>query len=468
MPQNFLSADRDQGMLLAPDIRDWLPAGHLAWFVIETVEGLDLDQIYAGYRSDGHGRAAHEPRMMTTLLLYAYATNTRSSRAIERACETDIAFRVISANRQPDHATLARFQSRHQELLAGLFGQVLGLCARADLTGGEALAVDSTKLSANASGTANRSYEQIARETVEQAIATDAAEDEAFGESRGDEILPELRTVGERKAWVRRNLEEMKREREAEKLPCKRSERLAECKARLEAEHEIESTAERGYRETRANREAELPEGKKLTGRAPTGKPATAELAARKINITDPDSAIVKGPRGFKQGYSAQAVCTEGQVIVAAELIATSPDANQLEPMITAAHENMAAAGEQVPPRVLADAGYWSNAQIESLQRQGLEVLLPPDGALSRGPQPARRSALAERQRERLREPEAAERYRARQVMIEPIFGQTKHNRGFERLSRRGIVACRSEWSLICLTHNLLKLFRARPALSLA
>lgn len=461
MPQNFIPADRDQAMLLPLDMREWLPEDHLSLFLIETVEALDLEALYAGYRADGHGRAAYDPAMMTTLILYGYCVSLTSARAIERACLTDVAFRVISANRQPDHATIARFQSRHQERLAALFGQVLELCAQAGLTGGEAIAVDSTKLSASASGAASRSYEQIAREIAEQAVAENEAEDELYGERRGDEVLPEIKTAAERRAWIREKLGQIEREREQEAVPRDRSARLAECKERLEARHEAEQTAQRAYEQTRERRRAA---GRKPIGRPPSQEPRP-ELAGRQINTTDPDSVTVRHPRGFKQGYSAHAACSEGQVIVACELIAQSSDGGRLEPMVTAAHENLAAAGETVPARVLADAGYWQQAQIARLEANGFEVLVPPD---RHGRSVNAKSPLGRRQRERLREPEAAGRYRARQVMIEPIFGQTKSNRGFERLSRRGIVAARSEWSLICLTHNLLKLFRARSGPSFA
>jgi len=169
MPQNFLACDRDPPLLLPPDLRDWLPEDHLAWFVIEAVDELDLEPFYAAYRADGHGAAAHEPKMMVTLIAYAYAVGERSSRGIERRCREDVAFRVICANQAPDHATIARFRARHQGALADLFGQVLGLCAEAGIVEAGVLAVDGTKLEASASNHASRSYEQIAREIVAEA-----------------------------------------------------------------------------------------------------------------------------------------------------------------------------------------------------------------------------------------------------------------------------------------------------------
>jgi len=181
--------------LMPPDVREWLPESHLAWFVIDAVAEIDLSAFYVAYRHDGHGRPAYEPAMMVALLLYAYARGTRSSRAIERACEEDVAYRVIAAQQRPDHATIARFVERHEAALADLFGAVLGLCARAGLARVGVVAIDGTKVLANASRDANVDYEQIAREILAEAQAVDAAEDEAYGEARGDELPPELATT---------------------------------------------------------------------------------------------------------------------------------------------------------------------------------------------------------------------------------------------------------------------------------
>lgn len=204
MAQNFISCDRDQPMLLPPDLRDWFDDDHLAWFVIDAVNGLDLEPFYASYRADGHGAAAHDPKMMVTLFAYAYAVGERSSRGIERRCREDVAFRVICANQAPDHATIARFRVRHEEALAGLFGQVLGLCGRAGIVDVGVIAVDGTKLAAAASDGAIRSYEQIAAEILAEAGRIDAAEDELHGDARGDELPEGLRTPNGRRAWLRR------------------------------------------------------------------------------------------------------------------------------------------------------------------------------------------------------------------------------------------------------------------------
>ena len=188
MAQNFLSCDRDQPMLLPPDLREWLPEDHLAWFVLDAVAEMNLERFFAGYRHDGWGRAAHDPEMMVALLLYAYAVGERSSRRIERRCSEDVAFRVIAANQVPDHATIARFRARHAEELAELFSEVLVLCRKAGLVSVGTLALDGTRIAADAADRQNRTYEQLAKEILEEAAEVDAAEDEKFGDKRGDEL----------------------------------------------------------------------------------------------------------------------------------------------------------------------------------------------------------------------------------------------------------------------------------------
>src|SRR3954470_6952966 len=178
MAQNFIACDREQELLLPPSLREWLPEDHFAWFVLDAVEAMNLKAFFAGYREDGWGRAAHDPAMMVALLLYVYAIGERSSRRIERRCLEDVATRVICANQTPDHTTIARFRQRHESALAGLFGEVLALCAEAGLVGVGVIAIDGTKVHANASERATRDYEQIAREILAEADAVDAAEDE--------------------------------------------------------------------------------------------------------------------------------------------------------------------------------------------------------------------------------------------------------------------------------------------------
>src|SRR5215207_1232117 len=236
MARNFVACDRDQELLLPPSLREWLPEGHLAWFVIDAVAAFDLSGFYAAYRVDGHGRPAHDPAMMVALLRYGYAIGERSSRRLERRCVEDVATRVICANRAPDHTTIARFRQRHESALAELFGEVLALCAEAGLVRDGVIAVDGTKVAANAAPRATRDYEQIAREILEHADAVDAAEDEQFGDARGDELPPELSTAQGRRGWLReakRRLDD-KRAEEARAIPRDRPERLREAKRRLE------------------------------------------------------------------------------------------------------------------------------------------------------------------------------------------------------------------------------------------
>jgi transposase len=270
MAQNFVGCDREQVFLMPPSLREWLHEDHLAWFVIDAGAEIDLDEFYAGYRADGHGRAAYEPSMMVALLLYAFATGQRSSRAIERHCRQDVAYRVICANRVPDHATIARFLVRHEAAFAGLFGSVLGLCAKAGLVSTGVVAIDGTKLTANASREANLDYERIAREIVAEARATDEAEDELYGEARGDELPEELRTSAGRRKWLReakRDLEaerrrgwqrdarqrlDERRAQEARPIPRSRTARLSESIRRLEEELRAEREANEAYEAYRA------------------------------------------------------------------------------------------------------------------------------------------------------------------------------------------------------------------------
>ena len=203
MAQNFLSCDREQELLLPPSLREWLADDHLAWFVVEVVDELDLAAFYGGYRRDGHGRAAHDPAMMVALLVYAYAIGVRSSRAIERRCREDVAFRVIAANQVPDHATIARFRVRHETAIAELFGGVLELCAEAGLVQVGVVVVDGTRIAASAADRQTRSYGQIAKEILGEAAAIDAAEDDLYGDARGDELPPGFRNQGDRRTRLR-------------------------------------------------------------------------------------------------------------------------------------------------------------------------------------------------------------------------------------------------------------------------
>jgi transposase len=463
MAQRFVACDREQSFLMPPDVREWLPPRHLAWFVIDAVGGMNLDAFYAAYRADGRSRPPYDPAMMVSLLLYAYARGIRSSRVIERACEEDVAFRVLAAQQRPDHATIARFVERHEDALAGLFGEVLTLCARSGLVQVGVIAVDGTKVHANAARDANLDYEQLAREVLEEAKATDAAEDERFGEARGDELPPEFETAQGRRGWLREAKQRLEAERAANPQPVPRSrpKRVKEAKRRLEEELWTEVRANRAYEAYRAR--GRMKDGRRF-GRPPDPyqPPATPE---GRINVTDPDSRVVKGLRGFLQGYNAQAVTTEQQVVLAAEIETVGADFGHLEPMLEATERELAAARvDETPEVVLADAGYWHAAQMQRIADRGIEVLIPPDTGRQR---PTRRNWEGGRYDD-MRELLATERggalYRKRQPMIEPVFAQMKFNRGLDRFRRRGRGAVRTEWRLITATHNLLKLHRHAPA----
>jgi transposase len=437
MGQHFIGGDRDQAFLLPPDVREWVPAGHLAWFVVDAVGELDLTAFYGRYRQDGWGRPAFDPAVMVALILYAYAKGVRSAREIERRCVEDVAFRVVAGNLAPDHATIARFRAEHERALGGLFGQVLGLCQRAGLVRAGVVAVDSTKVAANASGLANMTFEELAREILNEAAEIDALEDARYGDKRGDELPDDLADPKTRRA------------------------RLRELLGELEAEQAAEQQARRVMLERRAEHERQT--GRRPPGRPPLQRRKDAEKV-RRVNLTDPDSRSVRTPRGFIQGYNAQLVAADGQIIVAADVTIGSPDQGQLAPMITAARRELDAAGAGRPQTVLADAGYWRTADIERLSGDGLTMLVPPDAHTRTEPLPGKRGGLYQRMRDRLATPDGAALYKRRMTMIEPIFGHTKANRRVDRFQRRGLTAVRSEWRIVAATHNLLKLYTAPTA----
>jgi transposase len=380
MPQNFLACDREQSFLLPPDVRGWLPENHLAWFVIDAVGVMDTSPFYAAYGEDGHGRAAYEPSMMVALLLYCWARGVRSARAIERACVEDVACRVIAAQQRPDHATVARFVVRHERALGELFGEVLALCADAGLATVGVIAIDGTKVSANASRDRSIDYEQLARTIIGEAIAIDVAETAVLGELRGDE-LPEIvaRRQG-REGWLRaaRQRLDQQRAEQARPIPWSRPGRLREAKRRLEEELAVERDANAQYEAYRQR--GVMTDGRRF-GRPPNPRPP-ATVPAGKVNLTDPDSKLVHGMRGWIQGYNAQAACNERHLIVAAEVMTASPDFGHLGPMLTAARSELAAAGvTHAPDVVVADAGYWHLGQMNEITGEGIPVLIPPDSS---------------------------------------------------------------------------------------
>jgi transposase len=463
MAQNFIACDREQELLLPPSLREWLPEGHLAWFVLAAVAEMDLAVFYVAYRADGHGRPAHDPAMLVARLLYCYAIGERSSRRIERRCVEDVACRVIAANQAPDHTTIARFRQRHEAALAGLFGEVLALCAEAGLAQVGVIAVDGTKVHANASQHANRDYEQLAREILEEADAVDAAEDERFGEARGDELPPHLSTEQGRRGWLRDAKRRLEERRAAEARPIARSrpERPRESKRRLEEEHRAECRANEAYEAYRAR--GVMRDGRRFG--APPKPYQPPETPAGKVNVTDPDARNVKTPRGYMQGYNAQAVVTAAQVVIAAEINSDSPDFGHLEPMISSAQAELAGAGvSEAPKVVLAGAGYWHQQQMEAIVDRALQVLIPPAAGKRKGTRPGWDGGLYAFMRRVLSTDHGGALYARRRGMIEPVFAHTKFNRRADRFQRRGRAACRSEWRLITATHNLLKLWKHTTA----
>jgi transposase len=444
MSFNFRPVLRDQLYLMPPSVADWLPADHLAWAVLTAVEQMQLDEFLAVHREDGRGGAAYDPSLIVGLVLYAYCVGERSSRRIERRCQEDVGFRVVAANTVPDHATLARFIVRHENALAALFCDVLELCARAGMVDVGVVAIDGTKIAADAAGDANRSLSEVARRALRDGIQTDAEEDERCGETRGDELPVSLRS----REWIERAMEDIAAER-------------------------------RRSIERRPN--------------APRHEP--------KVNLTDPDSRIMRRPQGFVQGYNAQAAVSRDQVIVAAAVLQEPVDTDALQPMVIMAKSGVAHVRKDIGT-VVADAGYWSpengaaDLGVELLIATHKREAIPGpivdvsvlEAALKKGltgemthraaaiqfgmpktnftrlvdayRQDPKRSLARSRMMAKLAQPRARQLYRQRATTVEPVFGQIKSVRGFARFRRRGLGACAAEWAIMVTTHNLLKWWR--------
>src|SRR6188472_3489111 len=513
MGQNFIEYAREQGFLLPPDVREWLPADHSAWFVLDAVADMNLDAFYAAYRTDGHGRAAYEPSLMVALILYAFATRVRSSRAIECHCRQDVAYRVITGNLVPDHATIARFICRHERALAELFADVLRLCDRAGLVKPGVVSIDGTRIAGNASPEVNYRFEQIAREIVAEARAIDEAEDEAFGEARGDELPEQLRTAEGRREFFRRAREQIRREEEGpepageveteaaaevaleldadeivgrgrqgrdawlregkrqleqhrwehpDPILRSRGQRLLLAAERLEADLDTERRANEAYEHYRATARDRL--GRRPGGRAVPHRPP--EVPAGKVNTTDPDSRPIPIGFGFVQGYNAQAAVNEQQIVLAAEITNVSTDFSQLAPMVSAALGELERAGiDQLPEAVAADAGYWNEQHMdEVVANKHIPVLVAPDKGTRGTPKRWLTSGRAAWMRSVLGSEHGHERYRKRKQTVEPLFGNTKHNSGFSRFHRRGRIKVHLEWRLLMMTHNLTKVHRHQLA----
>jgi transposase len=449
MAYNFLRGDRDQPFLLPPDLRDWLPADHLAWFILDVVEQLDLAPFYRQHRDDGHGHPAYDPKLLLGVLLYGYCLGVRSSRQLERRCQEDIAFRVLAANQTPDHVTIARFRARHEQALAGFLVESLRLCAAAGMVRVGTVALDGTKLAGNAADKANRTHDKLKAEVAEilrQAAETDQREDELFGDARGDELPPELASKADRLA------------------------RLRQAKAQLEAE----ATAREQAYQQRVAAHTAAAAAKGQTPRTLKRRPQETPNPKATANVTDPDSRFLHTRNGTLQGYNAQAVTTLEQVIVAAELTDEANDVHQLKPMLKATATTLAAAGiDERPEATLADSGYWSIDNLTTIP-DAPELLIPPARHGRQGkprkdskPSASKSDGLRAAMTAKLKSEDGKARYAKRRETVEPVFGQIKEQQGARRFLRRGMRACDAEWKLLCGTHNLLKLWRhtvAQPA----
>jgi transposase len=521
MPQNFIESCREQGFLLPPDVRDWLAPDHLAWFVIGAVEEMNLDAFYAAYRADGHGRAAFEPSLMVGLILYAFSTSVRSSRAIERHCRQDVAFRVITGNLVPDHVTVARFICRHQEALSELFTDVLKLCHKAGLIKPGVVSIDGTRIAGSANPDVNCTFEQIAREVLAETRATDEAEDEEFGEARGDELPEPLRTPEGRREFFRQARQELERAEQAEgseqleqtevdacteesasqsapefsfdsreiidagggrrrwlqearrqleqhrwespdPIARSRIERLLLALERLDAELGAERAGNDAYEHYRQT--ARDKRGRRLS--RPPDPYDPPDVPAGKVNVTDPDSRPIPIGFGFVQGYNAQTAVNEEQVVLAAEITNLSTDFSQLSPMVAAMIEEMKRAGAELQPEAIAaDAGYWNEQQMdEVVNHQHIPVLVAPDKGTRSTPKRWLNEGRANWMRTVLTSEHGRERYAKRKQTVEPLYGDTKHNKGFIRFHRRGRMKVRTEFRLLMMTHNLTKVYRHQIA----
>jgi transposase len=443
--REFLPYDLDQHYLLPPDMRDWLPSGHLVWFVAEVVDALDLSQIMDAYeKQELRGRPGYDPTMMVKLLVYAYCVGKPSSRRIEKATYEEVPFRVLAADQHPDHASIAAFRRRHLAALSGLFLQVLMLCRKAGLAKLGHVALDGTKVRANASRHKAMSYERMCAAEVQltaevaallaEAERVDACEDGLYGkEKRGDELPKELKRRKSRLAKISAAKEALERE------------------ARERAELAAADARER----LREREEKEAARGRRFGGRPPrVPDPETAVPGPREQkNFTDPESRIMMdgATKSFIQGYNAQAAVDSGsQVIVAASVTQEANDKQQLRPLLAQIGANLGA----LPQKVSADCGYYSADNLSDPALKAVELYVPPEKRVLS-------CELADAMREKLASEEGRAVYAQRKAVAEPVFGQIKEVRGLRRFSLRGLKLVDEEWQLVCATHNILKLFRS-------
>jgi transposase len=435
----------DQLLLLPPSLHDWLPDDHLAYFVSDLVDSFDLSAIESAYEDEARGAPPYHPAMMVKLLVYGYCTGVYSSRRIARHVEEDVAFRVLAAGNAPDFRTISDFRLRHLNALTSLFEQTLHLARKAGLVKLGHVALDSTKLRANASKHKAMSYGRMKTEEarlaaevaamLKQAAATDAEEDRRYGRDvRGDELPAELRRREDRLRKIR------------------------EAKAALEAEAKARAEPERARRR-------EDPPG---PASRPPKPPRETPPDKAQYNFTDPQSCIMRNADGaFIQGYNAQAaVDATHQLIVATDVTAQPADACHLVPMVTAIQQTTG----RRPRRLTADAGYFSEANITAKSVRGIDLYIAVrKDKHTQAPEPAARgripqhSSLKERMQRKLRTQAGRNVYSRRKAIVEPVLGHIKAARGFDRFRLRGVWKVKGEWTLVTLAHNICRLFQVRP-----
>ena len=434
MPTTFRPCAPDQSLLFPPSPRDWLPEGHLAFFIADSVAALDLRAFYAPYEGDGRRNQPFDPQMMVTVLLYAYATGTFSSRRIARKLEEDVAYRVIAAGNFPAHRTIAEFRQQHLAAFEALFVQVVQIAREAGVVQLGALAVDGSKVKANASKHKAMSYGRMRREAqrlrdeiaalLTQATVVDEAEDAAHGpDVRGDELPAELQRREERLATI------------------------AAAKARLEARQAEED-----------RRKGRTPDdGRKGRGSRPFARDFGVPPDDAQDNFTDPESRIMKTSYGFDQCYNGQVAVDEAtQLIVATGLTNCAADHAALLPLVDGARATL---GGEVP-EVLADAGYRAEATFQTLEARDITayISLGREGTSAVTPNPIQEAT--QRMAVRLTSEAGRARYRRRKAIVEPVIGWIKEALGFRRFSLRGEAKARGEWSVVCLAVNLKRLHR--------
>ena len=457
MSKTFRPWKIDQPLFLPPRVEDFVGKDHLARFVLSLIrDDVDLTAIIGTYGSE-RGQPAFDPTMMTALLLYAYCCGIYSSRRIAKACRERVDFMSIVALDAPDFRTIAEFRKRHLQALGGLFKQVLQLCEHAGLVKLGHVALDGTKIKANASKHKAMSYERMEKRASEleaevakwlaAAAATDAEEDKRYGPDRTGEEMP---------AWV------ADKQRRAEKIRQAKAELEAEAKAAAEAKLKAQAAAQ-------AQREAQ---GRRTGGRK-AAEPATEPDAKAQKNFTDPESRIMKSKDGFVQAYNAQAaVDAQAQIIVAQDVTQSAVDCAQLVPMTDAIEANLG----RKPTQLSADAGYCSEPNLAALENRKIDAYVATgrarDAVASAGngeaaaappaPEPAAAPTRVEAMRAKLKAGGHESPYRLRKQLPEPVFGQIKQARGFRQFLLRGFAKVRAEWAIICTVHNVLKLAQGR------